>query len=108
MATEYTHRIYCDTDQRWETVIKHDDEALIECPTNSAHNIRDESAHIQHGCCIDGYKIQDDVEGHILDKDFLHINYKSELISGVSYTPVFIIHSSGINSGLLEKTDICN
>lgn len=51
------------------------------------------------------YKIQDDVEGSIADKPVISIDYKKELKSGVSYTPKFFIHYSGINAGLLEKTE---
>lgn len=47
------------------------------------------------------YRIQEDT---VLMKDFLSINYKSELKSGISYTPVFKIHDEGVNSGLLEET----
>lgn len=51
------------------------------------------------------YEIQDDVDEHLMDKDFRSINYKIELNSGVAYTPVFIIHEEGANVGHLEKTE---
>lgn len=38
-------------------------------------------------------------------KSFENINYKIDLKSGVSYTPVFTIHMSGPYAGLLEKTE---
>jgi len=51
------------------------------------------------------YEIQYDVNEHVGEKDFLDINYKSELKTGIGYTPVFTINNTGILSGLLEKTE---
>ena len=51
------------------------------------------------------YEIQYDVNEHVGEKDFLDINYKSELKTGIGYTPVFTIHDTGVLSGLLEKTE---
>lgn len=51
------------------------------------------------------YKIELDVDVHVHHKGVKNINYKSELRSGTSYTPVYIIHSSGEKAGFLEKTE---
>lgn len=51
------------------------------------------------------YEIQDDIDDSIKDKDFRNINYKTELKSGISYTPVFIIHDQGEFAGLINKTE---
>ena len=49
------------------------------------------------------YKILLDTEED--HRDFKTINYKTDLASGVSYTPVFHIHKSGVYAGLMEKTE---
>lgn len=51
------------------------------------------------------YEIQYDVNEHIGEKVFLDIDYKSELKTGIGYTPVFVIHDTGILSGLLNRTE---
>ena len=38
-------------------------------------------------------------------KDFRAVNYKAELKSGIAYTPVYVIHADGVNSGLIDKTE---
>lgn len=49
------------------------------------------------------YRVLLDVEDN--GKDFKSINYKSELKSGVSYTPIFYFHYEGEFAGILEKTE---
>lgn len=51
------------------------------------------------------YEIQDDVTSSLNSKDITAINYKTELKSGVAYTPEFVIHDSGVNAGLLSVTN---
>lgn len=54
---------------------------------------------------INEYEIQSDVDSIISQKDIRTINYKTELGNDVCYTPEYIIHDEGINSGLLDKTN---
>jgi len=49
------------------------------------------------------YRILLDIEDN--GKDFKSINYKNELKSGISYTPVFYFHDLGEFAGILEKTE---
>lgn len=51
------------------------------------------------------HRICDDVDPVIAEKPIYNINYKTELESGISYTPVYTIGDIGTQSGLLEKTD---
>lgn len=66
-------------------------------------SLRDEVLTQQEQDSFNIHKIVYDVNSDI--KDFRYINYKIDLRSGISYTPVFHIHSSGTYSGLLEKTE---
>jgi hypothetical protein len=50
------------------------------------------------------YKILKDSDEN-LSKSFKSINYKTELKSNISYTPIFKIHSSGQYAGFLNYTD---
>ena len=58
-----------------------------------------------HTIIDNGYEIEDDVDVQIKGKGVLSINYKTELKSNVAYTAEFIIHFSGLNAGLLDKTN---
>jgi len=106
MADLYKHKIWCETDGRWEYVVNADNTTPItECPVDSGHTVRENSHCICDRVHLDDYEIIDDTDAHTKEKDFRSINYKTELKSGVTYTPVFIIHTSGVNAGLIEKTE---
>ena len=49
------------------------------------------------------FRIEEDAA--VNNEDHLSINYKTELKSGINYTPVYIIHDVGENAGLLDKTE---
>jgi len=49
------------------------------------------------------YKIMLDVNSY--STDFMSLNYKIGLKSGVSYTPIFYIHYDGELSGFIDKTE---
>jgi hypothetical protein len=51
------------------------------------------------------YEIEKDVAPGLHGKPFAAINYKTELCSEIAYTPEYIIHDTGVNSGLLDKTN---
>jgi len=103
---QFKHRIWCETDQKYEYDISDSDISPTACPTDSGHVINTESICITSEVCVPKYEIQTDVsETTFINKDFLSINYKSELADGKTYTPEFIICQSGANAGQLEKTD---
>lgn len=104
MNKEYQYRVYCETDGQYEYVWTSDDTPVTTCPVDGGHTVRAGSECVVDCRTASTYEIQDDVENSILDKAYLHINYKTELKTNVSYTPVFTIHFSGINAGLLDKT----
>ena len=51
------------------------------------------------------YEIQRNVDRHILQKDILSINYKTELSNGYYFTPCFHFHWDGEKAGLIDKTE---
>jgi len=51
------------------------------------------------------YRIEEDVNNAVLLKGVTNINYITELNTLVSYTPEYIIHDTGVKSGLLDKTN---
>jgi hypothetical protein len=96
----YKWRIYCETDG-WLEVFS--DTEPTECPNNPGHTLRDLTSIIEKA--DNYYEIQEDVDNLVKEKDYRQINYKSELLSGVSYTPVFIIHDQGNFAGLIDRTE---
>ena len=99
------YKLYNETKEQWEYVISETEPTLL--PDNPSDTIKVGSLCVVESNVnlLDDYEISEDVEGTIKNKPFLHINYKSELKSGVNYTPVFTIHDQGQFAGLLDKTE---
>ena len=97
------YKVYCETDNRWE--YSEGNEAPVGCPVDALHTIKEYSLVIDKLDIKKNYHIYNDVSSVIKLKNSHSINYKTELNSGVSYTPIFTIYDEGKYSGLLQKTE---
>lgn len=104
MKTEYQYRIWCETDQQYETVWAETEPT--ECPIDPGHTINATTIVIIDERQVAKYEIENDVEDVIAyNKDVHSINYKTELKSGIAYTPEYVIYTSGSHVGHIEKTN---
>ena len=97
------YKIYCETDNKWEYSTGMNEP--LTCPTDPSHIIKDGSCCVEKENYNEDYRIMEDASEAAHHQDVYSINYKTELKSGVSYTPIYTISFEGETAGLLEKTE---